>query len=91
MLNRVREQLVKPVVNTFDLERLPEVASRVEQKLSRLGLSPQIVLDPLLVSKNLVRRLDGHVINVALWESLSEPARTIKTCPAGLISLHWDA
>jgi hypothetical protein len=58
---------VKPVVDPLDLERLPEVASRVEQQLSRLGLAPQIVLDPLVVRENVVRRLDGHVLNVALW------------------------
>ena len=66
VLNRVREQLVKPVVNALDLERLPEVASRVEQELSRLSLAPQIVLDPLVVRENVVGRLDGHVLNVSL-------------------------
>jgi hypothetical protein len=66
MLNRVREQLVKAVVNALDLERLAEVASRVEQELSRLGLAPQIVLDLLVVGENVVRRLGGHVLNVSL-------------------------
>src|SRR5437588_826650 len=59
VLNRVREQLVKPVVNALDLERLPEVASPVEQKLSRLGLAPQVVLDALVVGDNVVGRLGG--------------------------------
>jgi hypothetical protein len=66
VLNRVREQLVKPVVDALDLERLPEVASRVEQQLSRLSLAPQIVLDPLVVGKNIVRRLHRHVFSVEL-------------------------
>src|SRR5207302_7297490 len=67
VLDRVREQLVKPVVNALDLERLPEVTSRVEQELSRLGLAAQIVLDPLVVRDNIVGPLGWHVLNVALW------------------------
>jgi hypothetical protein len=62
VLNRVREQLVKPVVDALDLERLPEVASGVEQELSRLGLAPQIVLDALVVCEDVVWRLDRHVL-----------------------------
>ena len=73
MLNRVREQLVKPVVDALDLERLPEVASRVEQELSRLSLAPKIVLDPLVMRENVVRRLDGHVPNVALYGISEKP------------------
>src|SRR3954452_1767844 len=74
VLNRVREQLVKPVVHALDLERLPEVASRVEKELSGLGLAPEIVLDPLVVGDNVVGRLDGHVLNVPLCGS-SENSR----------------
>lgn len=51
MLDRVREQLVKTVANALDLERLAELASRVEQQLSRLSLAPRIVLDPLVAAK----------------------------------------
>jgi hypothetical protein len=58
---------MKPVVNALDLERLPEVASRVEQQLSRLGLAPQIVLDSLVVGDDVIGRLNGHVLNVARY------------------------
>jgi hypothetical protein len=51
VLDRVREQLVKTVANALDLERLAELASRVEQQLSRLSLAPRIVLDPLVAAK----------------------------------------
>lgn len=34
VLDRVREQLVKPVIDPLDLERLPEIASRIEQQLA---------------------------------------------------------
>jgi hypothetical protein len=67
VLNRVREQLVKPVVDALDLERLPEVASRVEQQLSGLGFAPQIVLDLLVVGQNVVRRLEGRMFALELW------------------------
>jgi hypothetical protein len=66
VLKRVREQLVKPVEDTLDLERLPEVASRVEQQLSRLGLAAEVVLHLLLVSPDVVGRLDGHVLSLEL-------------------------
>jgi hypothetical protein len=74
---------MKPVVNALDLERLPEVASRIEQKLSRLGLAPQIVLDPLVVCEDVVRRFGGHVFKrsaLAIFRKLpvaSVPFRTV--------------
>jgi hypothetical protein len=87
VLDRVRQQLVKPVVNALDLERLPEVARGVEEQLSGLGLAPQIVLDLLVVRENVVRRLDGHVPNVALW-GISEKRRRRQGLATGVQNLY---
>ena len=56
-LRRVQGEAQQQFRSALDLEGLAEIASCVEEKLRGLGLAPQIVLDALVVSGNVVGRL----------------------------------